>query len=95
MAKSPSRLPAGACHCLAPTSKPQGLSGDAYRRARAQAAWAMEALSKIVPAETIDGFDWRWLAEQVERSPKNFLAAAAEFAARGAKTSAGPIAVRL
>ena len=40
----------------------------------------------MFPAETIDGFDWRWLAEQVERSPKNFLAAAGEFAACGAKT---------
>jgi len=79
-------LAAGACHCLAPTPTPQGLSGDAYRRARAQAAWAVEALSKIVPAETLGGFDWRRLAAQVERSPKNFLAAAAEFAARGAKS---------
>ncbi len=79
-------LPAGACYCLAPTSKPLGLSGDDYRRARAQAAWAVEALNKAVPAEISDGFDWRRLAEQVERSPENFLAAAAEFAARGGKT---------
>jgi starch synthase (maltosyl-transferring) len=79
-------LPAGACYCLAPASEPQGLSGDAYRRARAQAAWAVEALGKIVPAEIVDNSDWRRLAGQVERSPKNFLAAAAEFAARGAKT---------
>ena len=41
------------------------MSGDDYRRARAQAAWALEALNKIVPAEIIDGLDWRWLAEQV------------------------------
>ncbi|MGB7767613.1 MAG: amylo-alpha-1,6-glucosidase [Verrucomicrobiia bacterium] len=80
-------LAAGACHCLAPASAPQGLSGDAYRRARAQAAWAVEALNKVVPAEILDGFDWRRLAEEVERSPKNFLAAAAEFAARGAKST--------
>ena len=32
----------------------------------------------------MDGLDWRWLAEQVESSPENFLAAAAEFAARKA-----------
>ena len=81
------KLAPGACHCLAPTAEPQGLSGDAYRRARAQAAWAFEALGKIVPVETIDGLDWRWLAEQVGRSPANFLAAASEFAARGPKTS--------
>jgi glycogen debranching enzyme len=80
-------LPPGACHCLAPEAEPQGLSGDAYRRARAQAAWALETLGKIAPVETIDGLDWRWLAEQVGRSPANFLAAAREFAARGPKSS--------
>jgi starch synthase (maltosyl-transferring) len=79
-------LPPGAVFCLAPTEKPLGLSGDAYRRARAQAAWALQSLARIIPAETVDGLDWQWLAEQVERSPKNFLAAASEFAARAAKT---------
>ena len=80
-------LPPGAVFCLAPTEKPAGLSGDNYRRVRAQAAWALESLNKIVAAETIDGLDWLWLAAQVESSPKNFLAAASEFAAREAKTS--------
>jgi predicted glycogen debranching enzyme len=75
-------LPPGAAFCLAPAEKPAGLCGDDYRRTRAQAAWALESLNKIVPAETIDGLDWRWLAEQVERSPKNFLAAA-EFSGAG------------
>jgi predicted glycogen debranching enzyme len=75
----------GACHCLSPTAPPQGLSGDAYRRIRAQAAWALEALGKIVPVETLDTLDWRWLAGQVEHAPANFLAAASEFAARGMK----------
>jgi predicted glycogen debranching enzyme len=79
-------LPPGAAFCLAPTEKPIGLSGENYRRVRAQAAWAIESLNKIIPAETIDGLDWHWLAEQVSRSPKNFLAAASEFAARDAKT---------
>jgi predicted glycogen debranching enzyme len=78
-------LAPGACHCLAPTQKPVGLSGDDYRRARAQAAFAIQALSKIVPAESVDSLDWRWLAEQVEASPENFLAAASEFAARETK----------
>ena len=79
-------LAPGACHCLTPAQKPAGLSGDDYRRTRAQSAWALESLNKIIPAETIDGLDWRWLAEQVARSPKNFLAAASEFAARDAKS---------
>ena len=75
----------GAVYCLAPTEKPAGLAGDIYRHARAQTAWALETLNKIIPAEIVDNLNWRWLAEQVERSPKNFLAAAAEFAARDAK----------
>src|SRR3984957_10555898 len=79
-------LAPGACHCLAPTQKPAGLSGENYRRAHAQGAFAIQALSKIVSTETIDGLDWRWLAEQVESSPKIFLAAASEFAARESKT---------
>ena len=47
-------LAPGAAFCLAPTGQPAGLSGDDYRRARAQAAWALESLNKIIPAETID-----------------------------------------
>ena len=78
-------LAPGACHCLAPTKKPAGLSGENYRRARAQAAFAIQALSKITSTEMIDGLDWQWLAEQVELSPENFLAAASEFAARETK----------
>ena len=72
-------LAPGACFCLAPTSQPVGLSGEAYRRAHAQAAWALQALGQIVPVEIIDGLDWRWLAEQAGRSPANFLAAASQF----------------
>jgi starch synthase (maltosyl-transferring) len=77
----------GAAHCVSAHEKPVGLSGAAYRCARAQAAWAIGALSKIIPTETMDGPDWRWLAGQVERSPANFLAAASEFAARNATVS--------
>jgi starch synthase (maltosyl-transferring) len=78
-------LAPGACYCLATTQTPAGLSGESYRRARAQAAWAIEALTKIISTETIDSLDWRRLAEQVERSPQDFLAAASEFAARESK----------
>ena len=79
-------LAPGACHCLAPTQKPVGLAGEDYRRARAQAAFGLQSLGKIIPAETLDGPDWLRIAQQVENSPKNFLAAAAEFAARAGKT---------
>ena len=78
-------LAPGAAYCLAPAEQPAGLSGDDYRCARAQAAWALESLNKIISAETVDGLDWRWLAEQAGRSPRNFLAAASEFAMRNAK----------
>jgi starch synthase (maltosyl-transferring) len=78
-------LPAGAVYCLGIKEKPVGLAGEDYRRARAQAAFALESLNKIIPAELVDGLDWRWLAEQVERSPNNFLAAASGFAARAGK----------
>jgi predicted glycogen debranching enzyme len=78
-------LAPGAVHCLAPTQKPVGLSGENYRRARAQAAWAIQSLGKIIQTETLDGLDWCWLAEQVAASPENFLVAASEFAARETK----------
>ncbi len=80
-------VPPGAAFCLAPTEQPVGLSGDGYRRARAQAAWVIQALCKIIPAETVDGLDWQWLAQQVERSPKDLLAAASELAAREVKVA--------
>ena len=72
-------LAPAACYCLAPAAQPVGLGGEAYRRARAQAAWAVEVLSRSVSIEQLDGFDWRQLAEHVERSPVSFLAAASHL----------------
>jgi glycogen debranching enzyme len=68
-------LAPGACHCLAPTAEPRGLSGDAYRSVRAQAAWAMEALSRVLPSESIPNFPWRGLANLVNEAPARFLGA--------------------
>jgi len=68
-------LEPGAAYCLAATAKPLGLNGDEYRRARAQAAWALAALNQVVPVENAAGCDWRWLAKQVDRSPADFLSA--------------------
>ncbi|MBI5775055.1 MAG: glycogen debranching enzyme N-terminal domain-containing protein, partial [Verrucomicrobia bacterium] len=67
-------LKPAACFCLAPTEIPRGLGGDAYRRARAQAAWGLAALAQRFDITTIDNFDWRELAEDVNRSPADFLA---------------------
>jgi starch synthase (maltosyl-transferring) len=67
-------LPPGAVHCLAPTHVPRGLSGEDYRRARAQAAWGLTALGHILPSEQIGEVDWKQLSAAVERSPARFLA---------------------
>jgi predicted glycogen debranching enzyme len=82
-------LTPGAAYCLAPTPQPRGLHGDDYRRARAQAAWAMVALSRVLPAEAIPHFPWRRLAKLVEESPARLLAAIAS--AKGKVTLESPL----
>lgn len=67
-------LAPGAVHCLAAGPAPKGLSGEAYRRARAGAAFAVQALAQVLPVEEIGAFDWRALAERVDRDPRQFLA---------------------
>jgi len=74
-AKGEITLPPGAVYCLARAGKPAGLSGDAYRAARAQAAFGFQALNQLLPVEIVDGLDWRSLAAPVARSPKDFLSA--------------------
>jgi starch synthase (maltosyl-transferring) len=46
-----------------------------YSRARAQAAWAISAASRLLPAEDIGAFDWRVLADWVDRDPQRVLGA--------------------
>lgn len=65
----------GACYCLASAAKPTGLPGEAYRRAKAQAAWAMTALGRMLPIEDIPSFDWRALANLANENPAAVLAA--------------------
>lgn len=72
-------LQAGAVHCLAPTEKPVGLGGDDYRLARARAAFALQALSAVLPAEKFPKADWKFYAAQIASSPQNFLAAASHL----------------
>ncbi len=60
--------------CLAATPKARGLSGQAYRTARAQAAWALTQLQQAVPMEAIGPYDWRELAAWVSAEPEHFLA---------------------
>jgi len=55
--------------------KPIGLSGDDLSSRPRPGAWAIQSLSKIVSAESIDGLDWA-LARGTNRiAPKNFLTA--------------------
>ncbi|MGA2541957.1 MAG: amylo-alpha-1,6-glucosidase [Verrucomicrobiota bacterium] len=68
-------LEPGAAFCLASTPQPRGLAGEDYRRARAQSAWAIAALSKVLLPEEIGPCDWRALAARVHASPRDFLAA--------------------
>lgn len=68
-------LASGAAHCLSAAAQPQGLHGEAYRRARAQAAFALTALAQSRPIEQLGSVNWRELARQVDADPAKFLAA--------------------
>jgi starch synthase (maltosyl-transferring) len=72
-------LAPGTVLCLAPTEKPVGLSGENYRRARAQAAFAIQALDQILAVENFSRFDWQFLARQIANSPLDFLTAASHL----------------
>ncbi len=68
-------LEPGAAHCLSAVAQPRGISGNDYRRARAQAAWAIQNLSEEFSVGKLGPFDWRALARLVEQSPAHFLTA--------------------
>ena len=68
-------LPPGGSYCLSAHPTPLGLAGEAYRSARAQAAWAMQSLAAVHPAESIGPGDWWGLALRAARNPEAFLAA--------------------
>ena len=75
------QLPPGGAWCLGSTALPQGLSGDDYRRARLQSAWALGALSKALLPEQIGSFDWKVLAEKVNADSRAFLGGVSNLAA--------------
>lgn len=68
-------LAPGAAHCLSNRLKPLGLAGEDYRQARAQAAFALQALAAVHPIELLGNADWRELALRVDRDAAGFLAA--------------------
>jgi predicted glycogen debranching enzyme len=65
----------GGAYCLCAATVPRGLSGDRYREARAQCAWAITMISRRIRVRDISPFDWRRLAALVESGPAAFLAA--------------------
>jgi starch synthase (maltosyl-transferring) len=67
-------LDPGAAFCLAATEKPAGLAGEDYRRARAQSAWAISALGKVLLPEQIGPWPWRELASRIHLDAHEFLA---------------------
>ncbi|HJW71397.1 MAG TPA: amylo-alpha-1,6-glucosidase [Geothrix sp.] len=68
-------LPPGASYCLSAQRQPRGLAGEPYRRARAQAAWALQCLAEVHPAEALGPCDWKALAACAAQDPSAFLAA--------------------
>jgi starch synthase (maltosyl-transferring) len=74
-------VPAAGCFCLASSATPIGLSGRAYRRARASAAWAVAALGRFLAEEEIGQVPWRELAQWVDARPETFLAAVSHLEA--------------
>jgi predicted glycogen debranching enzyme len=72
-------LEAGAAYCLARSFQPRGLSGDDYRRARAQSAWAITALSKVLLPEEIGPCSWRELAARIHSDARGFLGSLASL----------------
>jgi glycogen debranching enzyme len=69
------KLDAGACYCLSDSPESRGWSGETYRRARAQAAFAIQALRQTLEPEDIGPHDWPVLAALVKGDPQAFLAA--------------------
>ena len=89
------KLPPGGVYCLGVSEKPAGLSGEDYRLARARTAWALELANKILPVEALDSFDWQRLAQEVDLSPKNFLAAMIEFVENHGSTPGAELIARV
>lgn len=66
----------GACHCLSDAPMPDPAVGEAYRLARMQASRALQAICRVLPAENVGAFSWRWLSDVlVKAGPEKFLAA--------------------
>ena len=74
-------LAPAAVYCLAPVAPDRGAAGEAYRQARARAAWGLQALAELLPVTAIPEIPWRELAAWVGADPAGFLTAASALAA--------------
>ncbi len=72
-------LAPGTAYCLG--FAPGDFAGEAYRRARARAAWAIRALNSLLPVEKIPLADWRELSKMVDKDPAGFLGAVSQLEA--------------
>jgi len=79
-------LDPGACYCLSFEKRTGDLDGGAYRRASAQAAWAVAALSETIEPENIGPHDWHALAALVEEDAQRFMGSLAYLDRQLART---------
>lgn len=70
-------LEPAAAFCLAGERKPTGQGGTAYRARRAREAFALTALSRLLPVEMLGDLDVGRLGGWLDREPDAFLAAVA------------------
>lgn len=82
-------LAPGAAFALAPAREPRGLSGEAYRRLRAQAAFGFTHLAEHLGAEGVGPLAPETLAAFVEADPSAFLAALPRLDRAQARIDAG------
>jgi predicted glycogen debranching enzyme len=78
-------LAPGQSFCLASHLAPRGLSGEAYRARRAQAAWAYTQLGACLPHESLGAVDFVALGGFAAEDPQGFLAVASHLSAEHAQ----------
>ncbi|MBI4914017.1 MAG: glycogen debranching enzyme N-terminal domain-containing protein, partial [Acidobacteria bacterium] len=74
-------LPPARSVVLAARREAAGLAGEAYRAARAQAAWALRCLEELRPVESLGASPWQDLAVLAGEDPFAFLASLAHLPA--------------
>ncbi len=68
-------VPPGTCWCLSKQTDVLGLKGDAYRKKRAMASWALKASCRILHAQPRSATNWQSLSELAASNPVTYLGA--------------------